>query len=209
MDYMITDKFIKFQYGWNKGLNLKNESEQFLNVLNSAKKENDVQRYIKDNKKWFIPASIFEDYDFGHHEAYISVEQELGAEYKTDYMLLGRNSIGYHIVLVEFEDVNVDYKRKTASIETESVRKGLSQIKDWKRWIDSNKSYFFKSCKLSNIEQNIPTWGINYCLVVGRRLKMDNESNQMRRQTEHEISGLHIISYDRLVDNIRLLGNGF
>ena len=113
------------------------------------------------------------------------------------------------MVFVEFENVNVDYKIKSANMETESVRKGLAQIKDWKRWIDSNKDYFMKSCGLSSISANIPTWGIRYCLVVSRRDRMDETVNQMRRQSELEMSGLHIVSYDRLVDNVKKLHNGF
>lgn len=124
-------------------------------------------------------------------------------------MLLGRNSIGHQIVLIEFEDVNVDYKIKSANIESDSVRKGITQIKDWKRWIDSNREYFMNSCGLSNISRNIPTWGINYCLVVGRRSRMDDISNQMRGQSQYEMSALKIMTYDRLVDNVRRLGNGF
>jgi len=208
MDYTMPKNFYEFQYGWYRDIDLDYEAEQLLKVLDSAQKENDIQHYIKKNAKWFIPASIFEDYDFGHHEAYISVEQSLGAEYKADYMLLGRNSIGHHIVLVEFENVNVDFRLQKSNMETEAVRKGMAQINDWKRWIDSNRSYFLQSCGLSNISGNIPTWGITYCLVVGRRKRMDDTSNQMRGQIQYE-RGVHIITYDRLVDNILKLGNGF
>ncbi len=209
MDFKVPSNFIEFDLGWYQGIDFDQEADQLLNILNNAKKENDIQRYIKDNKKWFIPASLFEDYDFGHHEAFIVPEQALGVDYRVDYMLLGRNSIGHHIVFVEFENVNVDYKIKTSNMETESVRKGMAQIKDWKRWIDSNKDYFMKSCGLSSISANIPTWGIRYCLVVSRRDRMDETVNQMRRQSELEMSGLHIVSYDRLVDNVKKLHNGF
>ena len=147
MNINIPKKFIEFEKGWHKKIDFDQEADELLNALNSAKKENDIQRYIKNNKKWFIPASLFEEYDFGHHEAFIVPEQALGVDYRVDYMLLGKNSVGYHIVLAEFEDVNVDYKIKSVNMETESVRKGLAQIKDWKRWIDSNKDYFMKSCK--------------------------------------------------------------
>lgn len=208
MDYTVPKKFYELQYGWYRDIDLDYEAEQLLKVLDSAKKENDIQNYIKENKKWFIPASIFEDYDFGHHEAYISVEQPLGAEYKADYMLLGRNSIGHHIILVEFENVNVDFRLQKSNMETEAVRKGMTQINDWKRWMDNNRLYFLQSCGLSDIGRNIPTWGITYCLVVGRRKRMDDISNQMRGQIQYE-RGVHIITYDRLVDNIRKLGNGF
>ena len=208
MDYTVPKNFYEFKYGWYRDIDLEYEAEQLLKVLDSAKKENDIQNYIKENKKWFIPASIFKDYDFGHHEAYISVEQPLGAEYKADYMLLGRNSIGHHIVLVEFENVNVDFRLKKSNMETEAVRKGMPQINDWKRWMDNNRPYFLQSCGLSDIGRNIPTWGITYCLVVGRRKRMDDTSNQMRGQIQYE-RGVHIITYDRLVDNILKLGNGF
>ena len=60
-----------------------------------------------------------------------------------------------------------------------------------------------------NIARNIPTWGIYYCLVVSRRGRLDEEANRMRGQSQHETPGLKIITYDRLVDNVRLLCNGF
>lgn len=45
--------------------------------------------------------------------------------------------------------------------------------------------------------------GINYCLVVGRRNRMDDVANQMRGQSQHDVPGLRIVSYDRLVDGER------
>lgn len=131
MDYEAPENFIEFKQGWYRGIDFDKEAELLRIELDNAKKENDIQRYIKENKKWFIPASLFEEYDFGHHEAYIVPEQMLGREYRVDYMLLGRNSIGHQIILIEFENVNVEYKLKTSNMESESVRKGLTQIKDW------------------------------------------------------------------------------
>ena len=119
-------------------------------------------------------------------------------------MLIGKNSIGYHIVLVEFEDVNVDFRMKTSNSETEAVRKGMTQI--WKRWMDNNREYFLKNIGLPNIANKVPSWGIRYCLVVGRRSRMDDVANQIRWQKDSEMK---IISYDRLVDNIEHLSNGF
>lgn len=209
MDYKVPDKFIRFPYGWNKKYNFDIEAEQLMKQLDNAQKENDIQKYIKDNEKWFIPASIFENYDFGHHEAYIVPEQPLGSEYRVDYMLLGRNSIGHHLVFVEFENVNVDFKIKSQNEVTNDVRKGLAQIRDWKIWIDKNKSYFMESSGLGEIGRNIPSWGIRYCLVVGRRHLMSNEANELRRILHNENRDVDIITYDRLVDNIKRLCNGF
>lgn len=156
----------------------------------------------------FIPASIFEEYNFGHHEAYIYPEKELGSEYRTDYMLVGRNSIGYHIVLVEFEDVNSPLVLKKRNDYAESVRKGITQLSDWKRWIDINRDYFLKSFNIDKLYNNVASWSYNYCLVVGRRKNETELYNELRSQSIHE-NHINIISYDRLADNIILLGNGF
>ena len=123
MESTLPNHFFEFVSGWNDNIDFGYESKMLLKVLDNAQKENDIQKYIKDNKKWFIPASIFEDYDFGHHEAYIVPEQALGSEYRVDYMLLGKNSLGYHFVFVEFEDVNVDFKLKTSNAESAPVKK--------------------------------------------------------------------------------------
>lgn len=209
MDFIAPECFINLSHIKSCGLDFDIEAGKLLSALDLAAKENDIQRYIKRNKKWFIPGSLLKDYDFGHHSAYIVPEQKLGKEYCADYMLLGNNSIGFQIVLVEFEDVNVDYRLKASNAETEPVRKGLTQIRDWKRWIDDNRAYFIQSCGLSNISKAIPSWGIHYCLVVSRRGRMDDIANKMRGQIQHETPGLHIVSYDRLVDNVRMLANGF
>ena len=209
MDFVVPDQFVDLSCFRNNGIDYNKEADVFLSILDSATRETDVQRYIKNNEKWYIPGSILLSYDFGHHSAYLVPEQQLGAEYRADYMLLGQNSIGFQIVLVEFEDVNVNYRLTTSNTESESVRKGLTQIRDWKRWIDDNRTYFLQSCGLSTISNGIPSWGIHYCLVVSRRTRMDNISNQMRGQMQHETPELRIVTYDRLVDNIRRVTNGF
>lgn len=190
-------------------LNLEQEAKKFLGKLNSAKNETEIQNYIKNNEKWFIPASLFKDYNFGHHDAYLFPEIALGEKYRADYMLLGKNSDGYSIVFIEFEDVNVDYILKTTVAESVNVRKGLTQVKDWKRWMDDNREYFLRSVKISDYGIKIPTSRIYYCLVVSRREKMTLEARELRSQEIYDNSNLKIVSYDRLVDNITDLGMGY
>ena len=57
-------------------------------------------------------------------------------------MLIGKSYDGYSIVLVEFEKANTEYLLQTRNTEGDSVRKGLTQIQDWKRWVDKNRDYF-------------------------------------------------------------------
>lgn len=48
--------------------------------------ELDIKRYIQNNKYYHIPASIFSNYTFGHHEAVLFKEFPLGTQYVVDYL---------------------------------------------------------------------------------------------------------------------------
>ena len=204
----LPSNFKELSLGFCRQTDFHKEAQLFNDELDKATKENDIQSYIKRNEKWFIPLSILKNYDFGHHYACVVPEYSLGSEYRVDYLLIGKNSIGYQFVFVEFEDVNVEYRNKSSNSETEKVRKGLTQIRDWKRWIDNNKDYFENSEGIAEFGRNIPSWGFYYCLVVGRRGKMDDMANKLRGEMQSDIPSLKIISYDRIVDNVSLMHNG-
>ncbi len=211
MDELQTSKlpsnFYVYEMADYRLLDCKREAKELLDIINSSKKESDLQSYIKSNQKWFIPLSILKAYDFGHHFSCVVPEYQLGAEYRLDYLLIGKNSLGYQFVFVEFEDVNVDYRLKTSNSETDKVRKGLNQIRDWKRWIDQNKGYFLGADGIKEIAYNVAPWGFRYCLVVGRRDRMDDMSNQLSGELQRDF-GVTTMSYDRLVDYVGLLHNG-
>lgn len=184
-------------------------TSEYIAVLDEAKNESAIQEYIYKGRKWYIPGALFKDYNFGHHSAYLFPEQKLGGEYKADYMLLGENSDGYHIVLAELENVNVDYLQQYQLGETKSVRKGLNQIRTWKLWLDDNREYFLRSTGLKEKNIDVPTSRIHYALIVGRRSRMTDKAKEIRSQTAFEIPNLKILTYDRLADNLMQLDCGF
>ena len=160
------------------------EAEKFNDIIYNCKNELEIQQYIKQNKKWFIPGSIFVDYNFGHHDAYLFPEQELGNE---------------------FEKANTEYLLQTRNTESESVRKGLTQIQDWKRWMDKNRDYFLRNVGLLQQGIDILVYRIYYYLVVSRRDFMTPIALEVRSQSMYEMKNTKIVTFDRLVDNIRKL----
>jgi hypothetical protein len=190
-------------------LDLSDESEKYKSALYTSKNENQIQTYIKGNRKWFIPGSIFKDYNFGHHDAYLFPELKLGAEYIVDYVLLGKSSDGYSLVLIEFENPDTPFAIAASNTESDSVRKGITQIRDWKIWIDNNRDYFFQSTGLNDKKIDVPISRIFYCLVVSRRDCMDKKATDLRSQLCYEMNNTKIISFDRLGDNICNLDRGY
>jgi hypothetical protein len=184
------------------------EADAFKEIIYKAKNEQEIQRYIKSERKWHIPGSIFLDYNFGHHDAYLFPEQSLGDRYAADYLLVGFNSDGCNLVFVEFEKANTEFILTTSNMESESVRKGLTQIRDWRNWMDDHRITFIKDMGLLSKGFDVPTTRIFYCLVVSRRDFMSDEAKTIRSQMVSNDAHLKIISFDRLADNLSKLVHG-
>ena len=90
-------------------------------------------------------------------------------------------------------------------MESESVRKGLTQIKDWQRWMSKNQDYFMRNIGIAQKGIDIPIYRIFYYLVVSRRDYMDDLAHDIRSQTMYDMHNVKIVSFDRLEDNIRKL----
>ena len=73
---------------WFDEVDYLEEAEEFKKIIYDSKNEREIQNYIKNDRKWFIPGSIFFDYNFGHHDAYLFPEQTLGGLFKVDYARL-------------------------------------------------------------------------------------------------------------------------
>jgi hypothetical protein len=199
---LLPDKYVNYKE-CRDSIDFHYESLELVKVLDTAPNENYVQRYIKDNKKWFVPYSVLDGYPFYNAAgAYLFVEQKLGAEYQADYCLIAENSDGYHLLMIEFEAPNVKYLLENSNSESEAVRKGLIQIRDWELWLENNRDYLFDSMGLKGKGIDIPLSRIHYCLVVSRRALMDDRARNMRSKTISAARNLRIITYDRLVDNI-------
>lgn len=108
--------------------------------------ELDIKRYIQNNKYYHIPASIFSNYTFGHHEAVLFKEFPLGTQYVVDYLLAGRASGGWQFIFVEFENPYNNIVVKDGDWGM-TVRKGLKQIRDWQAFIAANYAVLYEEFK--------------------------------------------------------------
>lgn len=182
--------------------------EELLNINTIT--ELDIKRYIQDNGFYHIPASIFARYSFGHHEAVLFKEFQLGTSYKADYLLAGRASGGWQFVFVEFENPYgyVTLKKGTWG---DVVRKGIDQIEDWKTFIESDYSTIhseflkYTTQTLPNEFVSLDLTRMHYVVVAGRRQDFDNPKiRKLQRRCEKE-KNIKILHYDNLLDDARRL----
>ena len=181
--------------------------EKLLGNVNIT--ELDVKRYIQKNKYFHIPASTFKRFNFGHHEAVLFKEFQLGTSYKADYLLAGRASGGWQFIWIEYEN---PYGNVTLGDGNpgEVIRKGLNQIDDWKQFIESNYSTVAAEFE-KHTDKALPreftrydSTRMHYVVVAGRRTNYTEttRSHQRRFLLERNITLIH---YDNLLEDARTL----
>lgn len=193
---------------------LKLENFDYINKLQNFKKlidnektgERDILNFIKTNEAYFIIGSVLKNYTtFGHHDRYLFKEFKLPPDFQADYLVVGKNSEGYHFLFFELENPYDNITIKSGSFGS-TIRKGLEQINDWKTWLEKNysslKNVFNKQL---NPNRQLPTefleydsTRMNFVIVSGRRKDFNEKTYRLRR--ENKKMGIHILHYDNLLD---------
>ncbi|WP_426475004.1 Shedu anti-phage system protein SduA domain-containing protein [Chryseobacterium balustinum] len=190
--------------------NLKKLEEFKILIDSKENTERQVLNFIHHDQAFLI-AAIMEYYTtFGHHEAYFFKEFQLSTEFKADFLIIGKNSDGYHFLFVELENI---YNKITIDDGKfgETIRKGINQIEDWKFWIEKNfqslRSLFMK---YKNPNKNLPSEfyefdssRFNYSVIAGRR----NDFSEITYRKARELRKNNIIlsHYDKLVEGGELI----
>lgn len=99
---------------------------------------------------------------FGNWAAYVIPQQRLGAEYVTDFLVLGINSLGPQWLAVELEAPRHRLLNNDGTLTT-AVRHGVQQIQDWREWLTTNVAYAQTELGLHSITNQVP--GL---VVIGR-----------------------------------------
>lgn len=183
--------------------------EGFGQILDSeAITERDILNYIKQNEAYIIIGSILKSYyqTFGHHDAFVFPEFQLGNSFVADYLIAGKGSGGFEFVLVEFEALYGKITLANGELG-EAFRKGLNQIGDWDSWIDSNyislKETFDKFKKpndtLPEEFTHLDKSRIHYVVVAGRRKDFNKKTYTIRRKDKDK----KILHYDNLLDSLK------
>lgn len=171
--------------------------------------EREILNHIKKNRHWEIIGSIFSSYNFGHHSAFIFPEFRLGTEFVVDYLLVGKNSGGHYLVFVELESPYGAVTQKTGKLG-HVIRKGVSQVDDWKFWLEQNYSQIGQTLKkYKTLDTVMPeelfkydSSRMNYCVVAGRRQHY-NEQTYLERRLLKENQKTLLLHYDNLIDRTR------
>lgn len=182
-------------------------SEFFDLIHKKGIQEQEILNFINHTPAYHIVCGILANrFQFGHHECYLFKEFWLGENYRADYMIIGKGSGGYEFVLIEFEKSDGRITLKDGHIG-EAFRKGISQVDDWKAWIEGNFSEFSKALISVKGDKTMPpelekydSTRFHYVVVSGLRSDYSDKTYQTARDKANR-SGIHLIHYDKLYEN--------
>ena len=174
--------------------------------------ERKILNFINENKYYNLIASLFHTgYTFGHHDAYLFKEFEFPSTYKADYLLIGKNSHGYHFIFVELENPSGSITTKNGGFGS-TIRKGIKQVREWDKWIEGNfhsLSLIFDKYKNKRIElpkefRSLNKTRINYVVIAGRRDDFNDETYEEKRRLFRS-ENIQLLHYDNLIDSFKKL----
>jgi hypothetical protein len=175
-------------------------------IADQTTNERDILNWIREKGAYFIIASIMKSYySFGHHDAFIIPEFQLGNSYQVDYLLIGKSSGGYEFIFVELEHPNKNTTLSTGHLG-ETFRKGLNQVSDWSSWLEGNYNSIYETFnKYKNNHQTLPieflkydSSRIHFAVIAGKRDDFNEKTYEIKRKKLKE--RILLLHYDNLYD---------
>jgi hypothetical protein len=157
---------------------LRGKIEEFRTLLKDATREEDVQKYLRDNPFLLRPASE------------VIPKQKLGEDFITDFVLLNILDQGPLYTLVEIERTSHRVLTKDKLL-SEAVNRAIKQTRDWDVWLERNKAYMQGKFHAFESPQ--------YLVVIGRSNEMDDEEKAYLRSYNREYKNVALLTYDDLL----------
>lgn len=160
--------------------------------------ETEIQNLLKS-----VPHTIGGGYRLGHG-AYGFPEIPFPAEYRADWLVASGNSGGLVWELIELEDPQ-KIPFKNDGHYSESTRKGINQIKDWRNYIQNNLDYVTKSKTSHGLGFHDLRPKSRGVVVVGRNEVYGSHAMKYKydehRKRTREDDLIEIISYESFLQN--------
>lgn len=164
--------------------------EAYLDALGDASDERPMQTVLANFPQLLSPLVPH------HNGLYVIPQKRLGAEFVPDFVVGGYTSAGMKWVLVELESPAVELylKNKKKNEPGKELRKGISQIEEWREWLKPNLDYARRTRKENGLGLPGIRDDIQGVVIIGRGEPTDDvDSFRQRIRNERDIE---VITYN-------------
>ena len=190
---------------------MRSQLQELAEIIDDpSSNEMDILTYINGRQAYFTLEALFIRFYTGNHGKYLFKEFPLPPDYRADYLLVGRNSMGHEFIFVELEHPNKNITIKDGAFG-KAIRDGLGQIEEWDSWLDRNFNSIlsvFKKAKNSNRDlpnefYELDKSRIHYLLIAGKRIHFNEKTYRLRRKYLKQ--KIHIYHYNNFLDDVKTL----
>jgi len=168
-------------------------------VIDDASDERPIQELLQSRPQ--LLASLVR----GPHR-YCIPKARLGSAYVTDFLLAYADSAGIHWILVELETPKSSMTLATSKNFDQYARKGESQIKDWREWLQDNLGQARRSRQEHGLGLADIRPQAEGLVLVGRR-EFLRPNSQAPRKRLFEDTRIRMHTYDWLVEQLEEVNN--
>jgi hypothetical protein len=172
-----------------------NDVEQLQEVIDAANNEAPIQRFLEERPR--ILAALL-----GGHSQFSVARPQLGSELIPDFLLSDVDSLGIRWILVELETPISNVTLKNDNLLEKHARKGVSQIEEWREWIQNN----LDKARRSRREGGLGLFDIRPrsegLVLVGRRSRLLDNAKAVRHAI-WESDHIRVHTYDWLTEKLR------
>jgi len=168
--------------------------EQLQEVIESARDEKPIQQFIEAYPQ-VLTALL------GGRTRFCIPRLSLGGKYTPDFFMSDINSLGVRWVFVELETPDSDVTLKGRNDLEDHARKGVSQVKEWREWLQNNLDVARRSKRkdgLGLVDIRPRSEGV---VLVGRRPRLLNNADAVRNAIREE-NDIQVHTYDWLVEQL-------
>jgi hypothetical protein len=169
--------------------------EQLQEVIDAANDEVPIQRFLEARPHILVAL-------LGGRSRFSVARLQFGNELIPDFLLSDVDSLGIRWLLVELETPISDVTMKNDNLLEKHARKGVSQIEEWREWIQNNLDKARRSRReggLGLVDIRPRSEGL---VLVGRRSRLLENASAVRHAIR-EGNNIRVHIYDWLTETLR------
>jgi hypothetical protein len=169
------------------------EIELLRNVIDNARDEKPIQAFL-ENHSCLLATLV------GGRSRFVVPRPNLGGKRIPDFLIADVDSAGINWTLVELE-TPVSTVTLRENLLDKYARKGLSQIVEWRNWIEENLELARRSRRdggLSLVDISPRSGGL---VLVGRRERLGKNAREVRRPIRAD-QHVEVHTYDYLLERL-------
>jgi Domain of unknown function (DUF4263) len=169
--------------------------EEFRSVVDSANDESTIQSFLE--KRPQLLAALLTG-----RSRFVIPRPNLAGKYIPDFLLADVDSSGIRWVLLELETVGSGLTLQSEKSFDKYVRKGISQVEDWRRWLSENLAHARKDRAQGGRGLVDIRPDSDAIVLAGRRNLLRASSQEIRRPFE-EKNRISVHTYDWLMERLQ------